>query len=135
MALATFLLFGRLGSATNFLVTQGLVQAVGIDLAIWIITLITVGVMSAGIVHCILHFPDDDDQKPPIHRSLTFAKRILPKRFWQLIAICILGYACVNTFTNTAVAFLNEWHFNYDTVRSTSVSLYVAQPSNPLLLC
>jgi hypothetical protein len=135
LALATLLAFGRLGSAANSLITQRLVQAVGVDLAIWIITFITVGIMSAGIVHCILHFPDDDDNKPPIRLSLTFAKRILPKRYWQLISICILGFACVNTFTGTAVEFLNEWYFSYNTFRSASVSSYVAILPYPLLLC
>lgn len=92
-ALATLLTFGRLGSASVFLLLQKVVQQLGMSVAVWVVTAATVAPILCGCAYLVLHssLHGDAEALP----SLSCITRVLPRRFWALVPICMLGYACV----------------------------------------
>lgn len=127
IAVAILLTTGRFGSTASFLATQSLIERRGIAGAVWSVSAVTMTLISGSCLYGYNYIPHD---KPTYqgNLSLTSALGAMPRPFWVLIRICIFGYACVNTFTNTLVVFLATWFFNDDLVISAKAASCVLHP-------
>ncbi|KAL4929498.1 major facilitator superfamily domain-containing protein [Aspergillus undulatus] len=130
LALATNLGAGRLGSVANTVIVPHMIGPYGITSATWTATALAVGFAVIGLISLLMITRprcqvDDED---PL-RAATVEGKIkitpagtvpssnvgqFPTVFWYLAMICLLGYGCLNTFTNSAPRFLATRFYDGD---------------------
>ncbi|KAL4870735.1 hypothetical protein BDV12DRAFT_195208 [Aspergillus spectabilis] len=110
LALALNLGAGRLGSVANTILIPRLIEPYGVVGVTWIATVLTLGVCIVS-VFSLCAVMGDADKTPAIDEDdknvvTSFPFRVFPPVFWYLAVICLLGYGCLNAFTNSAQRFL-----------------------------
>ncbi|KAL2816064.1 major facilitator superfamily domain-containing protein [Aspergillus cavernicola] len=122
LALAINLGTGRLGSVANTILIPRLIEPYGIVSVTWIATVLSLGISTIGLV-LLLTIPDPTPDRPlPINDttntntnprpSIIPSIRHFHPVYWHLALICLLGYGCLNTFTNSAQRFLATAFYN-----------------------
>lgn len=114
LALAIVIGVPRLSSVANSIVTPVLINRYGVPSTVWIVTTVPVimTVLSAWYMTPLLPVA----QKSSLADVSLTSIKLLPSSYWQLSGICVLGYACINTFNNSAQRFLAAWLFDGDQV-------------------
>ncbi|KAL4879715.1 major facilitator superfamily domain-containing protein [Aspergillus karnatakaensis] len=115
LALALNLGAGRLGSVANTVIVPRLIDPYGVVAVTWIATVLTLGVCIVGLVslfavtgteHQASASAKREDEAEDEDAVPSFPFRAFPPVFWYLAVICLLGYGCLNAFTNSAQRFL-----------------------------
>ncbi|KAL3475517.1 major facilitator superfamily domain-containing protein [Aspergillus californicus] len=128
LALAINLGAGRLGSVANTLLVPRLSIPYGVVAVTWIATVISLGVSAIGAIYILTTMSPTGDEDAvgdediaPLRQTpdTNFVSSILhfrtfPRVFWHLSLICLLGYGCLNTFTNSGQRFLATRFYHDD---------------------
>ncbi|KAK7960754.1 hypothetical protein PG988_011968 [Apiospora saccharicola] len=131
LALAMALGVPRLGAVANAAVLPALVQRYGVPAATWAFGLVPLSltVLSALYMAPLLGEAAADPGSPFAAGASLAYVRHLSRAYWKLACICVTGYACMNSFGNSAQRFLAAWYFGGDQVaagKSLSFSYFIA---------
>lgn len=124
----------RLGPVMNEMVAPVLIDQYGVSFATWSVSLAPVCLTFLSA--CYLVPLLSAGQKRSLSDTSFASMKILPRSYWQLAWICVFGYACMNTFGNSAQRFLAAWSFNGDQVAAGRSLRYVLPlpMKSPLLI-
>ncbi|KAL5338960.1 major facilitator superfamily domain-containing protein [Aspergillus crustosus] len=118
LALALNLGAGRLGSVANTILIPRLIEPYGVVGVTWIATVLTLGVCVVSVISLFAVMSDDTEiaaaGKEDEDTAGSFPFRAFPPVYWYLALICLLGYGCLNAFTNSAQRFLAARYYEGD---------------------
>lgn len=108
----------RLGAVANAAVLPVLVGRFSLARATWAFSLVPLflDILSALYMAPLLSDAAAHQGSPFAPRTSLASVKHLSRTYWKFACICVSGYACINSFRNSAQRFLAAWYFSGDQV-------------------